>query len=271
MSPPTTVVRRYNQLELITEHLGYLPVRFTDDFYNACIGCMAKAVEGVEAFVSTLPGDERKKMEGVEKFDTLLDNAFDKRFVVFEEFVFNNIFRLPENLPITLSHNKGLNFTYTQAYEDHLDKELEELRKSVIAQKALQFKLKNQIKSTERLTQRLESCQKEMGFLTTIPKQNGLTQIGDTIDLVSNQLQTLQNLMVPLQEFMADPEKMALVAKEDQRTQYIKRDVQRQLRMYTEADLEDEAYHNLVRQELSEKTSQIASLADLQALKELYL
>jgi Mis12 protein len=65
MSPTTTVAtaRRYNQLELITEHLGYLPVRFTDDFYNACVGCMAKAVEGVEAFVSTLPGDERKKME----------------------------------------------------------------------------------------------------------------------------------------------------------------------------------------------------------------
>lgn len=59
----TSNVRRYNQLELVTEHLGYLPVRFTDDFYNACIGCMAKAVEGVEAFVSTLPGDERKKIE----------------------------------------------------------------------------------------------------------------------------------------------------------------------------------------------------------------
>jgi hypothetical protein len=44
--------------------------------------------------------------QGVEKFDILLDNVFDKRFVVFEEFVFNNIFRLPDNLPITLSHNK---------------------------------------------------------------------------------------------------------------------------------------------------------------------
>lgn len=91
-----------------------------------------------------------------------------------------------------------------------------------------------------------------------------VTQIGDTIDLVSNQLQTLQNLMAPLQEFMADPEKMALVAKEDQRTQYIKQDVKRQLRMFSEADLEDEAIHNIVRQELAEKTSQIASLADLQ-------
>jgi hypothetical protein len=63
MSPPSAIARRYNQLELITEHLGYLPVRFTDDFYNACIGCMAKAVEGVEAFVNTLPGDEKKKIE----------------------------------------------------------------------------------------------------------------------------------------------------------------------------------------------------------------
>lgn len=63
MSPPNAIARRYNQLELITEHLGYLPVRFTDDFYNACIGCMSKAVEGVEAFINTLPGDEKKKLE----------------------------------------------------------------------------------------------------------------------------------------------------------------------------------------------------------------
>jgi hypothetical protein len=70
--------------------------------------------------------------------------------------------------------------------------------------------------------------------------------------------------MAPLQGFMADPEKMALVAKEDQRTQYIKQDVKRQLRMFSEADLEDEAIHNLVRQELADKTSQVASLADLQ-------
>jgi hypothetical protein len=28
---------------------------------------------------------------------------------------------------------QDLNFTYTQSYEDHLDKELEEMRKSIIA------------------------------------------------------------------------------------------------------------------------------------------
>jgi hypothetical protein len=70
--------------------------------------------------------------------------------------------------------------------------------------------------------------------------------------------------MAPLQEFMADPEKMALIAKQDQRTQYIKNDVQRQLRMLSDVDMEDEAIHNQVRSELTEKTSQIANLADLQ-------
>ncbi|KAG2172097.1 hypothetical protein INT43_001574 [Umbelopsis isabellina] len=271
MSPPNAIARRYNHLELITEHLGYLPVRFTDDFYNACIGCMSKAVEGVEAFINTLPGDEKKKVEGVEKFDILLDNVFDKRFVVFEEFVFNNIFRLPDNLPITLSHNKNLNFTYTQAYEDHLDKELEEMRKNVIAQKALRFKLKSQIQSTDQLTKRLEYCQKELGFLSSIPKQHGISQIGDTMDLVSNQLQQLQSLMRPLKEFVADSEKMAYLSKEDVRAQYIKQDVRRQLRLFTDEHMDDQVVHDLVRQELVEKTTDIATLSDLQALKEHYV
>lgn len=95
-----------------------------------------------------------------------------------------------------------------------------------------------------------------------------VSQIGDTIDLVSNQLQTLRNLVVPLKEFMGDPEKMALISREDQRTQYIKQDVHRQLRMFSDLDLEDQVVHNLARKELAEKTSQIASLSDLQVSKQ---
>jgi hypothetical protein len=91
-----------------------------------------------------------------------------------------------------------------------------------------------------------------------------VTQIGDTIDLVSNQLQTLRNLVVPLKEFIADPEKMALISKEDQRTQYINQDVRRQLRIFRDMDVEDEVAHNLVRKELADKTTHIATLADLQ-------
>lgn len=81
MSPPNAVARRYNQLELITEHLGYLPVRFTDDFYNACIGCMAKAVEGVEAFINTLPGDEKKKVEVSSGYGRFTITALEQRLL----------------------------------------------------------------------------------------------------------------------------------------------------------------------------------------------
>lgn len=67
---------------------------------------------------------------------------------------------------------------------------------------------------------------------------------------------------------MGDPEKMALISREDQRTQYIKQDVHRQLRMFSDLDLEDQVVHNLARKELAEKTSQIASLSDLQVSKQ---
>jgi hypothetical protein len=91
-----------------------------------------------------------------------------------------------------------------------------------------------------------------------------VTQIGDTLDLVSNQLQTLHNLVVPLNEFVADPIKLSSISKEDVRTQYIKQDVQRHLRLFTEQDINDQVIHDMVRHELVEKTHQIATLTDLQ-------
>jgi hypothetical protein len=91
------------------------------------------------------------------------------------------------------------------------------------------------------------------------------------LDLVSNQLQQLQSLMLPLKQFVADPEKMAYLSKEDVRTQYIKQDVRRQLRLFSDEHMDDQVVHDLVRQELVEKTTNIATLSDLQALKEHYV
>lgn len=91
------------------------------------------------------------------------------------------------------------------------------------------------------------------------------------MDLVSNQLQQLQSLMRPLKEFVTDSDKMAYLSKEDVRTQYIKQDVRRQLRLFTEEHMDDQVVHDLVRQELVEKTTDIATLSDLQTLKEHYV
>jgi hypothetical protein len=102
--------------DLLVEHLGFEPTEFVDDIINAVNLLIYQTLDAILIFVQdkmaeTLgEGAEETAEECVENgmvaVETLLENAIDKCFDKFEVFVLNNVFKIPENIGITLPHYK---------------------------------------------------------------------------------------------------------------------------------------------------------------------
>lgn len=72
-------------------------------------------------------------LQGMHKFETLLESSVDKNFDRFELYALKNIFGVPEDVDLVLPHYEALDFTIASEREQELDDELEILRRQVIA------------------------------------------------------------------------------------------------------------------------------------------
>ncbi|KAI9506846.1 hypothetical protein GGI25_000124 [Coemansia spiralis] len=154
---------------LIVEHFGFLPISFIDEIINAANDTIYRATDALSKFVEKEQGSSEATSQAVNKAETLLEHAVDKNFDKFELYALRNLFNIPEGLEdyIVMPHQQHTGITIDDApvfAEDEaaIDKELEEVRRQLVAHNLLKTKLQNDIAKVERGIRRLQALNEQL-------------------------------------------------------------------------------------------------------------
>ncbi|CAG8772792.1 15468_t:CDS:2, partial [Cetraspora pellucida] len=142
-------VMAQNTIETLVEHFGFAPISVIDDVINSVNDLLYTAIMGLEQFVLSELNSSEEVDQGIHQVETLLESLVDHHFDMFEIYTLRNIFAIPDKLEIVLPHREGMDFTLDQAKEERVDQELDAMRKKVLAVKAMNYKLKEEISRTD--------------------------------------------------------------------------------------------------------------------------
>ncbi|KAJ2613156.1 hypothetical protein H4S08_002368 [Coemansia sp. RSA 1365] len=152
---------------LIVEHFGFLPISFIDEIINAANDTIYRATDALSKFVEKEQGSGEATSQAVNQAETLLEHAVDKNFDKFELYALRNLFNIPQGLEdyIVLPHRTpdatGGNVMYAED-EAELDKELEDVRRQLIANNLLKSRLDFDISKVERGVRRLRALNENL-------------------------------------------------------------------------------------------------------------
>ncbi|KAJ2798600.1 hypothetical protein H4R20_004762 [Coemansia guatemalensis] len=152
---------------LIVEHFGFLPISFIDEIINAANDTIYRATDALCKFVEKEQGSGEATSQAVNKAETLLEHAVDKNFDKFELYALRNLFNIPQGLEdyVVLPHRTA-DATGGHAVdaedEAELDKELEEVRRQLIANNLLKTRLQFDISKVERGVRRLRALNEHL-------------------------------------------------------------------------------------------------------------
>ncbi|CAG8530541.1 1803_t:CDS:2 [Acaulospora morrowiae] len=183
-----------NDSEILIEHFEFSPISVIDDVIDSVNELMYQALIGLERFVEKKSKSEEEIEQGMHQVETLLETLIDHNFDMFELYVMRNIFAIPENVKIVLPHQEGMDYTLDQSKEDQIDKELELMRKKVLAAKAMNYRLENELLKTDSRIKRMERLKEKLEFIFTAPKNHNVNPTAETIRLVVDQLLAIKKI-----------------------------------------------------------------------------
>ncbi|KAF9103313.1 hypothetical protein BGX29_003491 [Mortierella sp. GBA35] len=207
--------RQVYQQQLLTEHFGFSPLSFVDDVINSVNNMIYQASMALQEFVESemeawatqnehLTEDLDIKVESAKcmhKFETLLEAAVDKNFDRFELYALKNLFGVPEDVDIVLPHYEALDFGISLEREEALDQELETLRQQVIMTKAMNYKLRKELRLEENRRRELERCREQIKFLQDALKEyRNVVPIPQTLIFIRDNIETLHRRFGSLHE-----------------------------------------------------------------------
>ncbi|KAJ3034556.1 hypothetical protein HK097_004471, partial [Rhizophlyctis rosea] len=181
--------------ELLTEHLGFPPMQYVDDVINAVNDNAYRGIAACEKFVlDVIKLDEEEAEKGLAATETLFENNIDKQFDRFELYFFQNILKIPENLPLTLPHHETTDAAVTTEEEAAVDAELTELRQRLRAAKYFQSVVRNQTQELRKQKPSLEKLKFETERLLTIAGDQAGEPLTQTFHQILQTLSETQTL-----------------------------------------------------------------------------
>ncbi|KAJ2751604.1 hypothetical protein GGI19_004374 [Coemansia pectinata] len=152
---------------LIVEHFGFLPISFIDEIINAANDTIYRATDALSKFVETEQGSSEATSQAVNKAETLLEHAVDKNFDKFELYALRNLFNIPRGLEdyVVMPHRRADICSSPQVFaedEAELDKELDEVRRQLVANNLLKTKLQCDMAKVERGVRRLRALNEQL-------------------------------------------------------------------------------------------------------------
>ncbi|CAG8733591.1 1002_t:CDS:2 [Cetraspora pellucida] len=217
-----------NTIETLVEHFGFAPISVIDDVINSVNDLLYTAIMGLEQFVLSELNSSEEVDQGIHQVETLLESLVDHHFDMFEIYTLRNIFAIPDKLEIVLPHREGMDFTLDQAKEERVDQELDAMRKKVLAVKAMNYKLKEEISRTDKYVKKLEKWKERLSFLLTTAKHYNVSPVIDTVRLVTDQLLAIKRTTVSLQSQVDDEKLKQFASTSDERESFVSTMVLRQ-------------------------------------------
>lgn len=211
----------YRATAVLTEHLGYPPLKLIDDVINAVNHIAHECVVGTEKYLeekesvlvkslrqkegrTVLVKDYRQEVEsGVAKLETLLDSEIDKNFDKFELYAFRNILTIPRELVdggwIRLKHHEGIDFANkpdTRALDDTIKQLVDDISYELHLRKILQLQLAKAHKIVNTLHELRRVLQATLFLNASISPESkaalkSLEPFGDNLRFVVTQVNEL--------------------------------------------------------------------------------
>ncbi|GES85928.1 Mis12 domain protein [Rhizophagus clarus] len=214
--------------EIMTEHFGFLPISFVDDIINSINELIYIAIAGIDNFVNSELKNKEEVELGTHQIETLLENLVDKYFEQFEIYALHKILTIRENVTVVLKHNEDVNFNVDESVEIETDKEIELLRKKIMAAKCFNLKLKKQSIKYDIQVERLKRTENKISFLRTAAKTHNVSPLSDTVRFVTDQLMAIKKMYYNLDELAKEENLKQYEDTIDERERFISMMVLRQ-------------------------------------------
>ncbi|KAF8470368.1 Mis12 protein-domain-containing protein [Gautieria morchelliformis] len=205
---------------LLPEILGFHPQLLLDDIINAANDPIYQCTEFLSEFMvrwaTERKQSSKKDQEDVSKeieqglvaFQTLLESHVDLAFDYFEVWTLRNIFTVPPDLPIVVSHQSGLDLHYEPQREMALFDEIEELRKKLQNRRRLNYLLKSALPVSRAQLARSRARFASVSFLPSRPVSPTVTKSLNTlIGALPNPIPPDPSFFLPSSSQLHDPSK----------------------------------------------------------------
>ncbi|KAI7869239.1 Mis12 protein-domain-containing protein [Spinellus fusiger] len=228
--------KEYNDSEFLTEHLGFMPERVMDEIYDSTNRVVYEAMKGMRAYFESLPSVDHQSLEKVGEvfswgvYDQHVEAEIDNAFNQLQKYFIGNVLHLPPNLKIELDHYKGLDLDCTEEEKEMLDQQLMEARADVSAQITFQRRLESEEYHLDQQLKSLERYHHDLSFLSTIPRQENVGPIHETMRVVTDQVKQLnQSVSRVLETISRDTNRKVPLVAIDMRTKYLQETVKSKL------------------------------------------
>ncbi|WLF79465.1 hypothetical protein PVL30_003220 [Lodderomyces elongisporus] len=171
---------------LITEHLGYAPLKVIDEVINAMNSITIKGIEAFEKFLLDLHSENKIPQsiskddiyKGTSKLELLLQNNIDVSFDKYELYCLRNIFSIPPDLVqggwIRLKHLENVDFTNVKnshivkwEYDQQIVNIYARIEEELLTRKVIKL----QMIKAEKIIENLKYIKKNLLPLTTLTNQ----------------------------------------------------------------------------------------------------
>lgn len=149
-----------SETKLFFSQLGMDPSTFNDDVFNIINLYLADSTDALESvllekFAPVNAGDKEKTVKAVDALYDILTESLDKNWLEFENYIQQNLFRIPEGLHIPSSEEDGLQgdaiVTGSSERERRLDAELDTLRQTVAQEQAEIASLRRELRAADNV------------------------------------------------------------------------------------------------------------------------
>ncbi|KAG2210506.1 hypothetical protein INT47_002448 [Mucor saturninus] len=178
---------------LLVEIFGFLPSELIDELYDAMNLCLYNITQGfIVRFTSLCPEKEAEIKEAIRSFELRTELELDRTFNTFQEYMFKNIFRIPEKLDIKPAYLEDIQTNLTPDHEKILDLQLTQIREELVIQLKLQHYLNNAIRDLQVKSDQLDDCIDVVSFLSDAPKKHKVEDPVYSLECLKINLDTLK-------------------------------------------------------------------------------
>ncbi|KAI8997086.1 hypothetical protein BDB01DRAFT_769771 [Pilobolus umbonatus] len=184
--------RQYTDEEILASVLGTLPSKIIDNIYNMMTEVFYEVNNGISDCLFSLSPDKTGAITDVIiTYEKQVDIQLDKAFNTLQQYLHDNIWKIPPGLDIKLKQDKGIDMDLTEDNEKLLDDQLEELRNKTMGQRVLNTRL---LMENNRLDKELQSLDKLNEIMVLLSEQDTI-DISNTLKVIENQLNNFKGIV----------------------------------------------------------------------------
>ncbi|GAN03941.1 hypothetical protein MAM1_0051c03397 [Mucor ambiguus] len=192
-----TEPRPYMEHELLAEIFQMLPESVLADMYDLANALFYNVMQGTADRLATECPEKRREIKAaLDKYQMTAEKMLDDVFNVFQQYVSQSAWKIPDNLDVQFDHHKDIDFNISDQDLQDIDQQLDDLRNKIKAQKQFQAVLTHTHEKHKRDMKRVDAMLDSVSFLHEIPLQENVPDVNNTMLFVKEQIEYIKDAVI---------------------------------------------------------------------------